>query len=283
MAILQHLLHKYLKMIKNILLNFLFLFSFAVFAQIQGYNLNDTVDDFTVTDTNGNVHNLYTYTSEGKYVFIDFSFTTCGPCQATAPIFNEFHDKYGCNNPMGEIVCLAMFGVKLDDHDAEVMAFEETYGGSFSHAPTVSVDGGATPVDSDFNPAAYPTICLIDPDNKIINLDIWPVNTVADFEAAFPADFDPEPIPCNLSVSDQDYFSKFVISPNPLDKGDMLNLRLDLEGDFEMNIFNLLGEKIFHNNLTSNVNQLNVNLNPGTYLINVKNSKINITKKLIVK
>lgn len=176
-----------------------FLFTtFVSQAQIQGYSLNDVVDDFTVTDIHGDEHNLYTYTSEGKYVFIDFSFTSCGPCQTTAPIFNEFYDKYGCNN--GEVVCMSMFGTLSTDHDPEVEAFENTYGGTFNHAPAISVDGGATPVDSNFNPAAYPTVCLIDPDNKIIKLDIWPINGIGDLEATFSSEFNPTPMNCTESL-----------------------------------------------------------------------------------
>ena len=66
-------------------------------AQIQGYALNDVVNDFTVTDIHGGTHTLYDYTSAGKYVYIDFSFVACVPCQGFAPKFNEFYDKYGCN------------------------------------------------------------------------------------------------------------------------------------------------------------------------------------------
>ena len=45
------------------------LFTCIVNAQVTGYNLGDVVDDFTVTDVEGVEHNLYTYLSEGKYVY----------------------------------------------------------------------------------------------------------------------------------------------------------------------------------------------------------------------
>lgn len=49
-----------------------FVFSAALYAQT---NLTTAVD-FTVTDTQGNVHNLFSYLNEGKFVVLDFFFTT---------------------------------------------------------------------------------------------------------------------------------------------------------------------------------------------------------------
>lgn len=49
-----------------------FVFSASLYAQT---NLTTAVD-FTVTDTQGNVHNLFTYLDDGKYVVLDFMFTT---------------------------------------------------------------------------------------------------------------------------------------------------------------------------------------------------------------
>ena len=121
-----------------------------------------------MTDTHGVEHNLYSYTAQGKYVFLDFFFDTCPPCQGMAPTWNEFYDKYGCNE--GDVICITMNNGS--DSDAEVEAYENTYGGSFNHSPAVSADGGAGAVNTNFNPTAYPTVCLINPTNQIIELDI---------------------------------------------------------------------------------------------------------------
>ena len=59
-----------------------------------------------VTDVYGVQHNLYEYADDGKYIYLDFFFDTCGVCQQTIPIFNEFFDKYGCNQ--GDLIMISM-------------------------------------------------------------------------------------------------------------------------------------------------------------------------------
>lgn len=54
-----------------------FLLSGAVLAQMPD---NSICPDWTGTDLNGNVHNLYTLLDSGYTVFIDVSATWCGPC-----------------------------------------------------------------------------------------------------------------------------------------------------------------------------------------------------------
>lgn len=151
-------------------------------AQITGYSVGQTVADFTVTDTEGNSHNLYSITASGKYVMLDFFFVNCPPCQQTQQHFNHLHDKYGCN--AGDLFVISINTGQ--DNNTQVDAFEATYGGTYEHSPAVSGDGGSASVDNAFNPSAYPTYCLIGPDNKLINADIWPISSVASFEAAFP-------------------------------------------------------------------------------------------------
>lgn len=267
-------------MIKNTILFIFLALSINAFSQVQNYNLGDIVDDFTVTDTEGNEHNLYDITSQGKYVFLDFFFDTCVPCQQTTPIFNELHDKYGCNE--GEVYCISINNGT--DSDAEVIAFEEMYGGPFEHAPAVSAEGGAGAVDSNFGVSAYPTYCLINPDNEIINLDIWPISNVGTFEAAFPVGFDPEPMECNpLGIEDLISGLNFLMFPNPND-GSTINLSLsDETNSAEVRIFNILGKIVYSNKFESNEITINTNLSSGTYIINVHSEEGSIHKSLIVK
>jgi thiol-disulfide isomerase/thioredoxin len=247
-------------------------------SQIQNYSVGDVVSDFTVTDIHGGEHNLYSYTSAGKYVYIDFSFVNCGPCQGFAPKFNEFYDKYGCNN--GDVICLSMFGLaSQNDSNEDVEGFENAHGGSFSHVPATSIEGGAGPVDTDFNPAAYPTICLISPDNKILNLDIWPVNTIAELEATFPAGFTPEELPCTVGTDDNNT-DRIDISVYPSPASNDLHIYLPFTGDFDarVEVFNLKGEVVATHDRNSNYKELEISvrdLSEGVYFarVTIENEK----------
>ena len=59
---------------KILLLSILFFLS-VTFTKAQ--TTLSTAVDFTVTDTHGNPHNLFSILNSGKYVCIDFFFTTC--------------------------------------------------------------------------------------------------------------------------------------------------------------------------------------------------------------
>ncbi len=266
---------------KHLYLFIVLLLSITSQAQITGYSLNDVVDDFTVTDTEGESHNLYSYTAEGKYVYLDFSFTTCGPCQDLAPVFNQFYDKYGCNS--GDIICLGIFGTN-NDMNVDVENFEATFGGTnYNHAPVSSIEGGADAVNAVFSPHAYPTVCLIAPDNKIINLDIWPIYDISDIEDSFPEGFTPAVIDCSsLGTFEASQDIIFRVFPNPFD-GKELQIQLVNAGTAQVSIYNLIGKKVYAKTCTQKNERLFPDLTPGTYFISIRNDNKQKTQKLIVR
>ena len=130
-----------------------------------------TAVDFTVTDVHGETHNLFSLLNEGKYVIVDFFFTTCGPCISSVPTLNQSFTDYGCNT--GEV-----FYISIDDGDtdAEVLQYELDYGGLL---PSVSgIEGGGNAVNSAYGISAYPTVILIAPDQTILEQDIFPVSNI---------------------------------------------------------------------------------------------------------
>jgi thiol-disulfide isomerase/thioredoxin len=265
---------------KKVTLLFLtFTFSIAVMGQTNNYQNGDIVNDFTVTDTEGVVHNLYDITASGKYVFLDFFFDTCGPCQNTQPIYNKLHDKYGCNE--GEIFVISINNGT--DNNAEVIAFENMYGGPFNHSPAVSNEGNSTAVNNDFGVSAFPTYCLISPDNEMVNRDIWPIANVGTYEAAFPVGFEPEPMSCTiLAVNDNEHLS-FSIYPNP-SNGTNINLQLNSSSsNTEVKIYSMLGILVHTSVMITTETLIVANLSAGTYLVTVSNDEGMATSKLIVR
>ncbi|TXD71458.1 T9SS type A sorting domain-containing protein [Aequorivita antarctica] len=255
----------------------LILLLFTVFAnaQVNNYNVGDVVDDFTVTDTEGNEYNLYTLTAEGKYVWLDFFFVDCVPCQGSAPIFNEFFDKYGCNQ--GDVFAISINNG--NDNDARVRGYEEEFGGPFNHAPAVSNEGGGPEVDTNFGVNAYPTFCLIGPGNVLLNKDIWPLSGIETFENTFPQGFEPPAMQCTVGIEEATAFD-FSIYPT-VSKG---NVSISLPSSVESSvaIFNTLGQQVFQNNYSDKNINLNLQLAPGVYMVKVTSDENSITKRIII-
>ena len=130
-----------------------------------------TAVDFTVTDVHGETYNLFSILDDGKYVIVDFFFTTCPPCVASVPVLNQAYTDYGCNT--GEVVFLSM---DAGDTDAQVLQYENDYGGLL---PSISgVNGGGDAVNSIYGIGAYPTVILIAPNRTILEQDIYPVTNI---------------------------------------------------------------------------------------------------------
>ena len=255
------------------------LISTLSYSQAGNYNVGDIVNDFTVTDTDGVEHNLYSITAEGKYVFLDFFFDTCPPCQTTTPLFNEFYDKYGCNE--GVIYCLSVNNGS--DSNAEVIAFKEQYGGPFNHAPAASAEGGSGAVDADFGIVAYPTFVLINPNNEIINTDIWPISGVSTFENALPAGVDPQPMACTLSVDELVFMDSITVYPNPVTSQGNLTITLPEAIPADIVIYNTLGQQVYQEAFdTANIS-LPINLGTGMYVVKVVTAYGTTNQSIIVR
>jgi thiol-disulfide isomerase/thioredoxin len=257
--------------------------TFGLNAQIQGYTVGQTVADFTVTDTDGNTHTLSTYTNAGKWVVLDFFFVDCPPCQATAPIFNELHEKYGCNS--ADLVCISVNTGQ--DTDADVQGFEATHGGSFSHAPAISGDGGSSAVNTAFNPTAYPTYCLIGADMKLKNADIWPLANVGSFETAFSsAGFSPAPTACSAVASTEELtLTDAQIFPNPSAGNVSVRFNNAVSSDVTIEVTNMVGQIVYSSSTSSvagsNAYDLNLaDLNDGQYIVKIDNGQTQTIAKV---
>lgn len=257
--------------------------SLGAFGQVTKYSVGSVVSNFTVTDVHGNVHTLYDITAAGKYVYLDFFFDTCPPCQATSPIFGDFYNKYGCNG--GEVYCLGINNGS--DNDAMVIAYEEKYGGSGNHIPSASSQGGSGAVNDAFGVGAYPTYCLIGPDNKLINKDIYPIANVGTFEATFSGAFNPAPMACSLGLSEEKANAELRIYPNPASSVTQLQFTSTKESKAEITVSNILGQVVMSTEALTQAGNNNIELDlqtieAGHYLIQIRLNSALITSKLKV-
>ncbi|MFT7073200.1 hypothetical protein [Patiriisocius sp. Uisw_017] len=68
---------------------------------------------------------------------MDFFFDTFPPCQLTQATWNEFYDKYGCNEGAIKMISLN----NGTDTNAEVITFQEEYGGHLIIPPQLVLRG----------------------------------------------------------------------------------------------------------------------------------------------
>jgi len=253
----------------------IFLFCFIAYyfigsSQIQNYAIGQVVDNFAVTDIDGTEHNLYNYTSQGKHVFVNFFVVNSTACRVTLPHFNQLYDHYGCNTE--DMICISINGGI--DNDLDVSAFSSAHGGLYLHAPMVGTNGGAADVNSNFNPEGYPTFCIIGPDNKLLNANIWPALSLANFQSAFPVGFSPEVNPCTVSTSDlKGESDKPVVYPNPVSSELHVLYSTSNLKTVSLDIFNIKGDTIATHNRASFTEELVIpvhELNEGIYIANIK-------------
>jgi thiol-disulfide isomerase/thioredoxin len=156
----------------------------AMFAQVLG--VGDTVPNLTWTDSDGGdpvQRSLYDITSQGKYVWFDFSSAQCGPCNNEAPVLEETWQDYGAQD--GDLYVLGSY-FEYDWSSGSAVAvnvpWDELNGGSWRTAfePPLtyylsSMDDGIFQYQYDipenpinFNVTGFPTNVIISPDNIVM-------------------------------------------------------------------------------------------------------------------
>jgi thiol-disulfide isomerase/thioredoxin len=91
-------------MVKKLL--FVLLVIIGVSTHIKAQSPVTQAIDLTVTTVAGEELNLFDILDGGQHVLIDFFFTTCGPCQQSAPHINAAYINFGCNS--GDVFFVAM-------------------------------------------------------------------------------------------------------------------------------------------------------------------------------
>lgn len=125
--------------------------------------------NFTVTDSNGNDHQLYEdYLNQGKTVVVKFFFTFCPPCNANAPQMIPFYDEWAAGN--GDIEMISLSIMPGDSND-DVASYKNMHNHDW---PGVGNDGGALDaaqvyLDGTWGPFfGTPTFAVIAADGSVL-------------------------------------------------------------------------------------------------------------------
>ena len=256
--------------------NFLFLLLISIGysnlkAQVNTYNVGDVVDNFTIIDTEGVEHTLYDITATGKYVFIDFFFRNCGPCQQTSRYFYQLYETYGENQ--GHTY---MMSISYIDNNPTIEQFENLYSGGFATPPAAGTEGNGPAVTTQFGINAFPTYCIIAPDNTLAVADIWPVQNMGSFEDAFPQGLKDLLLAVN-DVNIQNF------SVNPTVSNGNFSIALPKGAESTISIYDMTGKTVFIGNYNAKNIELNVKLATGIYILNVKAEGRTSSKKIIIR
>ncbi len=196
------------KLMKKIYLSIIVLF--LSFSLTNAQTALNTAVDFTVTDLQGNSHNLFSILNSGKYVCLDFYFTTCPPCQQTCPYFKQTFTNYGCNTQ-------DVYFMSIDNGDtkAQCETYETTFLGGAPGYPGVSgTEGGGDAVVSAYGITAFPTYILIAPDKSIVEKDMWPISSATDFTTFF-SNHSLTQKTCLTGITETNLANSISLFPNP--------------------------------------------------------------------
>ncbi len=139
--------------------------------------------DFTITDSHGSLHHLYSdYLNQGKSILLEVFNTTCSQCQSIAPLMDPFYQTWGAGDYDVEFIEVSD---KNFDTNALVNGYQATYNETFVAA---GKDGGSLSAAAQYKNGQFgpwygtPTYIVIAP-NKTLQYDVHGGNNTATIAA----------------------------------------------------------------------------------------------------
>jgi len=158
-------------MTRKALILLLFLSSFHAYAQLPDGAI---APNWTLTDLDGNSHNLYDVLESGQHVILDFGATWCGPCwnYHQSGILDDLHHDYGPDGT-NEI---RVFMIEADGgtNDACLYGQPGCSGGTTgdwvtgTDYPIINLSGADLGVENDYDINYYPTLYAINAEHNTV-------------------------------------------------------------------------------------------------------------------
>lgn len=228
--------------------------------------------DFTLTDRDGNVHNLYDYLSQGKVVFLKFFACHCPSCWAyhNTGKLESIYQTYGPDGT--DQIMVIMLEHDQNNPDAFYGLGGYTQGDwiTGNSIPMIDVEGVTDrTVFDDYNLNYYPMVMKIctDKTTELMSTSY----TVADlFQEA-------DECPGNLALKETQIEGSVYL--------DQINKQLKIQGFNELtniSVFNLAGQKIL--NVDSNSNGIVdvASLKNGMYVVHLAYAEGVFSKKILI-
>lgn len=151
---------------KNILISAFLAASVPLFAA--------TAPDFTVSDSDGNPHQLYAdYVNQGKVLVLEVFFTTCPPCATHAPYWQNLYDAVKMQHP-GQVEFM-MLSNKSFDMNTNVAQYKTSKGLTM---PGVGAQGGSLAAVQPYEGGQFgvfygtPTFIVVAPGTGEVSFDL---------------------------------------------------------------------------------------------------------------
>lgn len=232
--------------------------------------------DFEATDVHGEEIHLFDLLDDGKYVLIDFFFTTCPPCQGASPLVNEAYKHFGCNE--GDLFVVS---ISYKDNNAACIQYDETYGVEF---PTIGTEGNGAQITSDYQIPQFPTIILIAPDRSIVEKDIWPIES-AQFLIDKISSHGIKEMECGAVGIQEQVETNYEVQLFPNPSNGEINITFIPSNDQMIQIFDINGKNVYQENVTEESDRAIIKkiqldaLQSGMYFMQISSGNETICKQ----